>query len=123
MQGSAGHPVEWGYALTAGKETIASAANGSAVDRTDVSTDFGLAAYIHVLSIGSGTANVKVQDSANGTSGWADIGAAFTAISGPTTERIATAVATENVRRYLRYVAAGTFTNLVCVINAVPYRQ
>lgn len=122
LMGSAGHPFEWGYALTAGKAALSNG-NGSAVDRVDTSTDFGMAAYVHVFAITSGTANLKIQDSANGTTGWADVpGAAFSAISAIGTERVATSV-TENVKQFLRLVMAGTSTGLVAAVVAVPYRQ
>lgn len=85
-------------------------------------SNFGLAAYLHVFSIGSGTANLKLQDSADRIA-WDDVpGAAFTAVTGATTQRVATS-ATENVRRYLRLFRSGSFTNLVAAVNAVVWRQ
>lgn len=85
-------------------------------------SDFGLAAYLHVFSIGSGSATVKIQDSADRIA-WADVpGAAFAAVTGATFERVATS-ATENVKRYLRAEFTGTFTNLVAAVNVVPWRQ
>lgn len=90
------------------------------VDQTVVSTAFGLAAYLHAFSIGSGSATVRIQDSADRIA-WADVtGGAFTAVTGATTQRIQTAT-NGTVRRYVRVNVTGTFTNLVAVVNVVRY--
>lgn len=84
------------------------------------STSFGLAAYLHVFSIGSGSATVTIQDSANRIA-WANVtGGAFTAVTGVTTQRIQTAT-NGTVRRYVRVNVTGIFTNLVAVVNFVRY--
>lgn len=85
-------------------------------------SDFGLAAYLHVFSIGSGSATLKLQDSSDRIA-WDDIpAAAFTAVTAATTERIVTSP-TENVKRYVRLYATGTFVNLVAAVHFVPYSQ
>lgn len=90
------------------------------VDRgVGVSTSFGMAASLHAISIGSGSATVKVQDSANRIS-WADH-ITFTAITGATSQYKRTSSLTATVRRYIRVNVTGTFTNLVAVVVAVPY--
>lgn len=84
-------------------------------------SNYGAAAYLHAFSIGSGSATVKVQDSADRIA-WADVpGLAFTAVTGPTSQRVATGT-TENVKRYVRVYVTGTFTNLVAAVSVVPYR-
>jgi hypothetical protein len=84
------------------------------------STAFGLAAYLHVLSIGSGSATFTVQDSSNRTA-WTNVtGGAFTAASAAGTQRIQTSK-TGTVRRYVRVNVTGTFTNVVAVVNYVRY--
>jgi hypothetical protein len=121
---SGGFGIEWADLLTTAPQTFASAAAGSSVDdyvpvfpTLPLPSVLGLAAYLHVISVGSGSATVHVQDSADNVS-FADVtGAVFTAASGPTSERIATS-ATQAVRRYLRVNVTGTFTNLVCVVAA-----
>lgn len=85
-------------------------------------SDFGCAAILHVFSLGSGSVSIKLQDSADRVA-WADIpAAAFTTVTGPTTERVVTSP-TENVKRYVRAYITGTFTNLVAAINFVPFKQ
>jgi hypothetical protein len=123
-----GYGMQWGNLLTAGAQLFASAGIGTAVDDYFPSfggisappTNFGLAAYLHVLSIGSGSATVHIQDSAAGVS-YADVtGAVFSAAGAATSQRIATS-ATQAVNRYLRLNVTGTFTNLVCVVSVVRY--
>ena len=106
---------DWSDQLTAGKVTHASATNGTTFD-TGASVAFGFQAYIQAFSIGSGTAEVTIQDSANGTD-WTDLtDGAFTDVTATTTERIQSSSATATVRRYLRVITTGTFTDLVfCV--------
>jgi len=184
-QGALGHPVEWGYLLTIGKQTFASTQAVSAwVALTDYALDdlvqpttpnghyykatadtgssdaveptwptngtsvvddgitwtdqgllpngidrgagsasnFGAAAYLHAFSIGSGTANIKLQDSTDRVA-WNDLpAAAFTAVTAATTQRVVTS-ATENVARYVRVLVTGTFTNLVAAVTVVPFKQ
>ncbi len=100
--------------LTTGVETLSGAGSTTAVDElgTAGSTDFGLQAYLHVIAFTGTSATVTVQDSADGSTGWAAVGASiFTAATAAGAERIQTA-RTENVRRYLRLSVAGTFTDL-----------
>lgn len=121
-----GYGLEWGVLLTDGGQTVASAAAGSTVDDVfaqitpATSTAFGLGGYLHAFSIGSGTATVTIQDSANGSS-WTNLaGGGFTAIAGATSERIQGAT-NATVRRYLRVNVTGTFTNLLVAVSAVRY--
>lgn len=113
-------PLEWGEQLTAGVDTFASAAAGSGVDYGAAlgTTNFGLSAYLHVFSIGSGSATVAVQDSDDdaGTDPYANVtGAAFTAASAVGSQRINTG-ATQAVKRWLRVNVTGTFTDLEAVV-------
>jgi hypothetical protein len=120
VQGSAGWPVEWGRLLTTGKQTFASAAAGTYIDRGAASaSNYGLAGYLHAFSIGSGTAVVTIEDSADHAA-WDPV-IAFTGVSAAGTERIQTGL-TENVRRYLRIDVSGTFTALVVAVSVVPYQ-
>lgn len=114
-----GYGLEWGSNLTAGIATETGAASGSAVDYLS-DKDLGLRAYLHVFAFTGTDATIAVQDSANGTTSWANV-AAFTQVtSGPTTERIATG-ATENVKRFLRYnvTTTGGFSNLQFAVVAI----
>lgn len=120
VQASGGTVLEWGRLLTAGAESFASAAAGTYIDRgAGSASNFGMAVYLHVISIGTGSATVTVQDSAD-HSAWDSV-VAFPAKSAAGAWRVQTASPTENVRRYLRVDVSGTFTNLVAAVVAVPY--
>ncbi|MGW0587462.1 hypothetical protein [Streptosporangium sp. NPDC002607] len=115
-----GYGLEWGRQLTAGVRTDTGAANGSSVDH-GASTAHGLQAYLHVFAFTGTSATVKIQESSDngGADTWADVvGGGFTAATGITSQRIATAAGL-TVERYLRVVTTGTFSNaqfavLVC---------
>jgi hypothetical protein len=84
------------------------------------STSFGLAAYLHVFSIGSGTATFTIQDSANRIA-WANVtGGGFTNVTAAGVQRIQTAT-NGTVRRYVRVNVTGSFTNVVAVVHFVRY--
>jgi len=121
-QASAGTGLEWGFQATAGIRTDTTATNGASIDRTATyaSTAFGLSAYLHVFAFTGTSVTIKIQDSADNSS-FADVaGAAFTLVTGATSERI-TIGTTATVRRYLRVITTGTFSNVQFVVNIVPY--
>lgn len=118
-----GFGLEWGVNLTAGTKTDTAGANGSTVDlgSTPVSFSQGWAAYLHVFAVTGTSVTVKVQDSADGST-WADLsGASFVAASVAGAQRIASASAIATVRRYVRVVSSGTFTNAQFAVNFVRY--
>lgn len=117
-----GYGLDWGQLLTAGKLTQGAAGNGTSVDLTTVSTAFGWAAYLHVFAFTGTSITVKIQDSAN-DSVWADLsGATFTAATAIGSQRIsAGATSTATVRRYVRLVSTGTFSNAIFGVNFVRY--
>lgn len=117
-----GMGVEWGEMLTTGKQTFASGTLDTTSIDGGAATAFGMAAYLHVFSLDSGTPTVTVQDSANNSAFSAITGGAFTAITGAVSERIQTS-ATGAVRRYVRIEVTGTYTNLVCAVNFVRYTE
>lgn len=111
----AAYGADWSSQLTAGKDTHASATNGSTFD-TGASLAFGFQAYLQVFSVGSGTVEIDIQDSADGAA-WANLtDGAFTDATGRTTERIQSSSDTATVRRYLRVVTGGTFTDAVIAV-------
>jgi len=114
--------LDWGVNLTAGKLTQGAAGNGTSVDQTVVSTEFGWTAYLQVLAFTGTSVTVKIQDSANDAD-WDDLaGAGFTAATGVTAQRISPgATSTATVRRYVRVVSTGTFSNAVYAVNFVRY--
>jgi hypothetical protein len=119
-----GYGLEWGELLTVGAQTFASGTvNGTSIDLGATDTAFGAAAYLHVISLGSGTPTVTVADSANNST--------FAALS-PTSLAFTPTVAgverkvtglTATVRQYVRVQVTGTYTNLVCVLNFVRYTE
>jgi hypothetical protein len=117
-----GYGLEWGQLLTAGKQTDTAAGNGTSYDTGVVSTAFGWAMYLHVFAFTGTSVTVKVQDSAN-DSVWADItGATFLAASAVGSQRVSAGpTSTATVRRYLRVVSSGTFSNAVFGVNFVRY--
>lgn len=114
MQGN-GYGLEWCVGLTAGQRTDTTAINGSAVDYAGAATAFGLQGYLHVFAVTGTSVTVKLQDSPDGTT-WTDVvGGAFTAATGITSQRIATAGG-QTVQPHLRAVSSGTFTSAVFAV-------
>lgn len=111
--------ADWGLALTSGQDTHASASSNTGVDFGTGSKSFGFQAYLHVFSLGSGTATVKIQESSDNGAGdaWADVtNGTFTNVTAGTSERIQSSSATLTVERYLRVTTTGTFTDLVFAV-------
>lgn len=109
--------LEWGRQLTAGKRTDSTATNGASIDTT-AAASFGAQAYLQVFAFTGTSVTVKVQDSADDSS-FADVtGLTFTAATGITTERLATAN-NATIRRYLRAVTTGTFSDAVFAVIVV----
>jgi hypothetical protein len=113
--------LEWGEQLTAGRRTDGAAANGTGIDFGQVSSLFGWSAYLHVFAFTGTSVTVSIEDSADNATYAALSGAAFTAATGATAQRITSASATATVRRYVRAVTAGTFSNAVFAVNFVRY--
>jgi hypothetical protein len=113
---SNGYGLEWGEQLTAGMRTDAAATNGTSLDYGAVSTTFGGQAYLHLTAFSGTSVTVKLQDAADNLN-FTDIsGAAFTAATAIGWQRIAF---TGTVRRYVRAVTTGTFSNAVFAVNFV----
>ena len=117
-----GYGLEWGQLVSSGKQTDTAAGNGSTYDTGVVSTAFGWAMYLQVFAFTGTSVTVKVQDSANGTV-WADLsGATFVAASAVGSQRVSAGpTSTATVRRYLRVVSSGTFSEAVYGVNFVRY--
>ena len=115
-----GYPLQWGELLTTGAQTFGSGTvNGTSIDLGSVSTLFGAAAWLHVLSLGSGTPTLTIKDSPDNST--------FTALA-PTSLIFTPTVAgvsrmqtgaTATIRRHIRVEVTGTYTNLVAVLNFV----
>jgi len=115
--------LDWGLALTAGKRTDGGATNGTGVDYGNpapAAFNFGLQAYLHVFAFTGTSATIKLQSSTDNAVGdaYSDVtGGAFTLVTTPTKERIATA-RNQAIERWLRVVTTGTFSNLVFAVQA-----
>lgn len=120
--------LEWGNLLTAGRRTDGAAGNGAGVDFGAGSPPlfngaalFGAQFYLHVFAFTGTSVTVKIQESSDNGVGdaWADVvGGGFTAATGVTSQRIATAPG-QTVKEWLRAVSVGTFTNAVFAVAAV----
>lgn len=111
--------LEWGRQLTAGQRTDTSATSPATGLDTLASADFGLQAYLHVFSLTGTSCTVTLQDSADNSS-FAAIGSgvAFSAAPAPGAQRIATSN-TQTVRRYVRAITTGTFTECTFAVVLV----
>jgi hypothetical protein len=117
--------IEWGIGLTAGLRTEAAAGNAPSVDLgpTPVSFSFGWAAYLHATAFTGTSATVKIQDSADNATFTDLAGATFGPVTVKGGQRIFSASPTATVRRYVRLVSTGTFTNVVYAVNFVRYES
>ncbi len=119
---SNGYGLEWGELLSTGVQTFAlGTVNGTSIDYGSASSAFGAAAYLHVISLGSGTPTVTIADSANNST-FATLSPTALAFT-PTvagTQRLQTGT-TATIRQYLRAQVTGTYTNLVAVVLVVRY--
>ena len=102
---------QFGEMLTSHQDTHASTTSGGTVDSGASSADGG-SAVLQVFSIASGTADMKIQHSSNG-SAWSDL-LTFTAVTASTSEYVAV---TGTVNRYLRCRSTNTFTDLVFAVD------
>jgi hypothetical protein len=108
-----GAGLEFCEMLTSGKKTDSAPANGASLDFGAASTAFGLSAYLQVFALTGTNVVVTLEDSADNSSFTPITGAAFTSVTAaPATQRIQTS-ATQTVRRYVRAVSSGTFSNVV----------
>lgn len=103
--------LDWGVGLTAGVRTDTAATNGASVDQTTVSTAFGWTAYLQVFAFSGTSVTVTIEDSADNAAFATLSGASFTAATGVTAQRLASGTSTDTVRRYVRAVTTGTFSN------------
>jgi hypothetical protein len=79
----------------------ASTVTGSAVDLLDYE---GGVAIIQNHGTGTGTLDGKIQDSADGSTGWADVSGATFSQSTTTADCKVLAINPKQIKRYIRYV-------------------
>ncbi len=114
--------LEWGSQVTAGQRTDTTATSpATGMDQTTVSTSFGWQAYLQVFGVTGTSVTVTLQDSADNSSfaAFGGGGGAFTAATGITQQRLVSPGATDTVRRYVRAITTGTFTNAVFAVMFV----
>lgn len=122
VQGN-GFGLEWGRMLTAGKRTDTTATSPATGVDTLASASFGAQAYLHVFAFTGTSVTVTLQDSADNSS--------FAAIATPMAFTAATAIGTQRisipntttVRRYVRAITTGTFSNAVFAVNLVKNEE
>lgn len=114
---SNGYGVEWGEQLTAWKRTDSAATDGASFDGA-ASSSFGAQFYLMVYSVTGTSCTVKIQDSADDSS-WLDLsGAVFATVNAGSVSAQRIAVS-GTVRRYLRAVSSGTFSDAQFTVLAM----
>ena len=84
-------------------QTVTSTTNGSAIDMINADGPCFAIQQVGNVTGTSPTLAGKIQESADGSTGWADIsGATFTSVTASTNTQVITF---ERTKRYLRYVA------------------
>lgn len=115
--------MDWGLGLTAGRRTDGAAVNGLGVDY-GAGFAFGLQAYLHVFAFTGTNATIKLQHSNDNAVGdpYVDVTlGGFTLVTAATKERIQTARSLP-IRRWLRVVTTGVFSNLVFAVQGTVNR-
>lgn len=124
VQGN-GYGLEWGRMLTAGIRTDTTATSPATGIDTLASASFGAQAYLHVFAVTGTSVTVTLQDSADNSS-FAAIASpmVFAAVNGAATsaERIAVANTT-TIRRYVRAITTGTFSNAQFAVSIVKNEE
>jgi hypothetical protein len=116
--------LAWGVLLTAGKRTDTTAtspATGLDLAASPTSFSFGWSAYLHVFAFTGTSVTITLQDSADNSAFTSLTGGAFGVVSARGAQRLASASTTATVRRYVRVITAGTFSNVVFAVNFVRY--
>ena len=84
-------------------QTLSASANGSAIDMINADGPCFAVQQVGTVSGTSPTLAGKIQESADGSTGWGDIsGATFTTVTASTNTQV---INFERTKRYLRYVA------------------
>jgi hypothetical protein len=104
-----------------------SSTNGSAVDLGAYEGEVALIlAAQHGTGNADNTLNLKVQDSADGSTGWGDVsGATFTAVNGTTDSLQKLSINKNEIKRYIRYVStiAGTTPSYIYSITLAAMKR
>jgi hypothetical protein len=122
VQGN-GYGLEWGRMLTDGPRTDTTATSPATGIDTLASASFGAQAYLHVFAFTGTSVTVTLQDSADNIT-FTAMGTpmAFAAASAIGTQRIAISN-TSTIKRYVRAITTGTFSNAVFAVNFVKNEE
>lgn len=120
-----GYGLDWGVLAVDSARTDTSATSPSTgldLGASPTSYSHGWVAYLHLKAFTGTSVTVTIQDSADNSS-FASLtgGSAFAAASAPTKERIVSTSATATVRRYIRVITTGTFSQAVFTVNFVRF--
>lgn len=118
--------LAWGVLLTAGKRTDTTAtspATGLDLASSPASFSFGWSAYLHVFAFTGTSVTITLQDSADSSAFTSLTGGAFGVVSARGAQRLGSASTTATVRRYVRVITTGTFSNAVFAVNFVRYES
>lgn len=103
-----------------------STVNGSAIDTHDYSGYYG---FILTTTAGTGTSPTldgKIQDSDDGSTGWADVtGATFTQVTDAADATEAIYVDVDSTKAYIRFVGTigGTTPSFTCAVVGIGQTQ
>lgn len=112
-----GYGLEWCEMLSPGITTSTGAENLASLN-LGASTAFGLQAYLHVFAFTGTSCTITIEESSDDGGGdafAAVTSGAFTAVTGTTTERIATS-GSQTIEQYLRLALTGTYTSIQFVV-------
>lgn len=119
--------LDWGYSLTTGKRTDGGATNGTGVDFAiqGAPANFGVNAYLQAFAFTGTSVTVKLQHSSDNAVGdpYADVaGGAFTLVNVAPQSQFLLTARNLAIKRWLRVVTTGVFSNLVFQVSAVVNR-
>jgi hypothetical protein len=115
---SNGFGLEWGTQVTAGKRQDTTATSPATGVDFLASTSFSWQAYLQVFSFTGTSCTVTLQDSADNATFAGFTGSAFVAATAVGTQRI-TGGALATVRRYVRAITTGTFSECTFAVTFV----
>ena len=110
---------EFGEMLTAHDDTHSSAGSGTVVD-SGASSSSGGAGYVQVISLGSGSVVVNLQESTSSGGSYSNFMTFSTvaAAAAPSAERV---TMEGTVQRYIKVVTTGTFSNAKIAVAFARY--
>lgn len=118
-----GFGLEWGNQVTPGKRSDVTATSPATGFDFTAATSFGWQAYLHVFSFTGTSVTVTLQDSADNVTFAGFTGSAFTAATAIGAQRLQASSSTATVRRYVRAITTGTFSQATFSVLLVKNPQ